>query len=183
MPRKSKSLAVRAEVLQPAHPAVVPDVRAMLDKLVEEKVAELMSKGSDALFQPYFQSNRVAAEIRKNQTVSEQRKWGRYFKKWGCDVCGTKKRHHRALARCEHCYNRTKMRLEEIMAQAASEKGSTQVFVDELGDMAREALRPASPPLPPEKRMDLEWIARESLRPPPKALPAAKSRKRSGRSR
>jgi predicted nucleic acid-binding Zn-ribbon protein len=176
MPRKRKT-----EVLPPVRPGVIPDVRATLDELVEEKVAKLMSKDSDALFQPYFQSNRVTQEIRKNQTVSEQQKWRRYFKKYGCDRCGEKKRAHVALGRCYDCYWRTYRRLTEITSEAASEKGSMQVFVDRLGDAAREALRPASPPLPPEKRMDLEWIARDSIRSAQKALPAGKSHKRASK--
>jgi hypothetical protein len=167
MPRKTKT-----EVLPPVRPTVIPDMRAMLEKLVEEKVAQMTAKRSDALFQPYFQGRGVAVGIRKTQTVSEQRKWSRYFKKWGCDVCGTKKRPHYALGRCMNCHHRTEHRLNEIVAQAASEKGSIPVFLDRLGDVAREALQPASPPLPPEKRMDLEWIARKSLRSALKALPA-----------
>jgi hypothetical protein len=178
MPRKSKT-----EVLPPTRPAVIPDMRAMLDRLVEEKVAQVMAKKSDALFQPYFQGRGVTTGIRKTQTVSEQRRWSRYFKKWGCDVCGTKKRGHYALGRCLNCYRRTEMRLNEIMAQLASEKGSIPVFLDRLGDVAREALRPAAAPLPPEKRMDLEWIAGQALRPGQKALPAGTSRKRTRGSR
>jgi hypothetical protein len=166
----------KTEVLPPVRPAVIPDMRAMLDKLVEEKVAQVMAKKSDALFQPYFQGRGVTTGIRKTQTVSEQRRWSRYFKKWGCDVCGTKKRGHYALGRCLNCYRRTEMRLNEIMAQLASEKGSIPVFLDRLGDVAREALKPA--PLPPEKRMDLEWIAGQALAGPVKALPAAPSNRK-----
>jgi hypothetical protein len=176
MPRKN-----RTEVLPPARPHVVPDIRAMLDKLVEEKVAELMSKGRDTLFQPYFQSKRVADEVRRNQTVSERSKWSRYFKKWGCDVCGEKKGGHMTLGRCRVCFNRTYWRLTQLLTQAASEKAATPVFEDRLGDLARAALEPPAP-LPPEKRMDLEWIARQALAGPVKALPAGKNRKRLGRS-
>jgi hypothetical protein len=160
MPRKSKT-----EVQPPARPRVVPDVRAMLDMLVEEKVAELMSKGRDTLFQPYFQSKRVAAEVRKNQTVSERSKWTRYFKKWGCDVCGTKKRAHWSLGRCQACHTRTDQRLREFLTQAASEKVTTPVFEDRPGELARAALTPI-------ERLDLEEIARQALRPALKALPA-----------
>jgi hypothetical protein len=167
MPRKSKT-----EVLPPARPRVVPDIRAMLDKLVEEKVAELMSNGGDARFQPYFQSNRVVAEVRRNQTVSERSKWTRYFKKWGCDVCGTRKRAHLGLGRCQACYFRTDQRLRELLTQAASEKAPMPVFEDRLGDLVRAALKTPEP-LPPEKRMDLEWIARQALTGPVRALPAA----------
>jgi hypothetical protein len=171
---------IKAEVLPPARPRIVPDTRAILDELVEEKVAEIMSKGRDALFQPYFQSKRVATEIRKIQTVSDRGKWSRYFEKWGCDVCGTKKRGHRGLGRCAPCYLRTLQRLEHL-ARDAGEKDTMPVFEDRLGDAARAALKPAEP-LPPEQRLDLEGIAREALRPIQKALPAGKGRKRAGRS-
>jgi hypothetical protein len=172
MPRKTKT-----EVLPPARHAAVANMRAILDKLVEEKIAEILSSGQDTLFQPYFQSKRVAAEIRKNQTVGEQGKWTRYFKKWGCDVCGTKKRSHRGLGRCWPCYIRTFQRLSAL-ARDAGEKDSAPVFVDRLGDMAREALEPPTP-LPPEKRLDLESIAREAIRHTQKALPAGKKRRAS----
>ena len=171
MSKKSKP-----EVLPPTRLSVIPDMRGMLEKLVEQKVAELMSKDSSDVFQPYFQSSKVAAEIRRNQTVSEQRKWARYFKKWGCDVCGTKKKGYSELGRCHACYTRTLRRLNEIMAQAARKKGSIQAFVDLPGELAREALKPLSPPLPPERRMDLEWIARQALKPTQKALPARRKR-------
>jgi hypothetical protein len=200
MPRKSKPVALTTEVLPSTRLAVIPDMRAILDKLVEKKVGELMSRDQDLLFQPYFQGRKVAAEIRRNQTVPEQRRWSRYFKKWGCDVCEMKrqpgrhtelpprtgekikKKEHHALGRCLACYSRTEQRLNEIMAHGASQKGSIAVFLDRQGDLARAALRPASPPLPPEKRLDLEWIARKALKPALKALPAGKSRKRTGRS-
>jgi hypothetical protein len=169
MPKKP-----RTELLPPVRPAIIPDMRGMLERLVEEKVAQVMAKKSDALFQPYFQGRKVAAEIRRNQTVSERKRWGRYFKKWGCDVCGTKERQHYALGRCLACYRRTEQRLNEIMAHGASQKGSIAVFLDRQGDLARAALK--ARPLPPEKRMDLEGIARESLRPIQKALPAKRKK-------
>jgi hypothetical protein len=173
MPRKSKT-----EVLPPTRHAAVPDMRAILDKLVEKKVVEIMSKDRDALFRPYFQSKRVADEIRKNQTVSERKKWGQYFKKWGCDVCGTKESSHVGLGRCSACYLRTERRLKKIMAESAGTKAAVPVFGDRLGDAAREALRPAAA-LPPEKRMDLETIARKALRPIWKALPRGNKRRTS----
>jgi hypothetical protein len=146
MTRKSKP-----EVLPPTRLAVIPDVRAMLDKLVEEKIAEIMSKDAPDLFQPYFQSKRVASEIRRNQTVTEQNRWSAYFDKWGCDVCGTKKRQHNAIGRCEECYRRTAQRLAALRRSAGA-KGAIPAFLDRQGDLAREALRALSPPLPPEKR-------------------------------
>jgi hypothetical protein len=178
MPKKPKT-----EILPPVRPRVVPDMRAMIDKLVEEKVAEIMSKRSDSTFQPYFQGRGVAIGIRKTQTVSEQRKWSRYFKKWGCDVCETKKKQHYALGRCGNCYARTEYRLNEIIDQAASERGSIPAFLDRLGDVAREALLPVAAALTPSERLDLEKIARNALMPALKALPAGKSRKRTRRSR
>jgi hypothetical protein len=177
MPKKTKT-----EVLPPAPLAVIPDMRAMLDKLVEEKVAEIMSKDAPALFQPYFQSKRVATEIRRNQTVTDHERWTAYYRKWGCDVCGQKKHGHFSLGRCANCHHRTFKRLRAIMREMASANASAPVFEDRAGDLARQALQPLSPPLPPEKRMDLEWIARDAIRSVQKALPAANSRKRSGRS-
>jgi hypothetical protein len=141
MRKKPKSLAVRetVEVLKPTRE--VPDMRAELEQLVEQKIAEMMGDKSDGIFEPFFTSRAIVAAIRKRETVLQQRKWIYYFKDWGCMLCKKKKKGHRALGMCAACYNRIARRLYLTMHRAARENPTTVPGFRDLGDVARAALR------------------------------------------
>ena len=90
MPKKTKALAVRkVEVLRPA--AKIPDARAAIEHLVEQKISEIMGSG-DAIFEPFFRTKEISREIRRLETVPMQRKWTNYFEEWGCLICEKKGR-------------------------------------------------------------------------------------------
>jgi hypothetical protein len=141
MRKKPKSLAVRetVEVLKPTRE--VPDMRAALEQLVEQKIAEMMSNKSNGIFEPFFQSKAIAAAIRKRETVLQQRKWIYFLKDWGCMLCHKKNKGHKALGMCAACYNRIARRLQLTMLRAARENPITAVpVVHDFKDVAREAL-------------------------------------------
>jgi hypothetical protein len=50
---------------------------------VEQKVSQAMSNHDSALLEPWFQSQEIENEIKRRQTVTEQRKWTYYFEDWG----------------------------------------------------------------------------------------------------
>lgn len=100
----------RVEILppEPTHP------EAAFDALVQQKVAEALARREDATFQPYFQSRRVAHEIRKMQSVPEQRAWAVHYERYGCTHCGTTKRPHGACGMCSSCYAKISKQKREI---------------------------------------------------------------------
>ena len=137
MPKKTKALAVReVEVLRPA--PQIPDARAAIEQLVEQKIAEIMGN-TDAIFEPFFRTKAVAIAIKKLQTVAEQRKWSDYFAAYGCLVCRTKKQPHRSIGMCQACHQRILVRLAGILrraAAAAAERPGAPAVRD-LTDLAR----------------------------------------------
>src|SRR5262245_46751993 len=93
------------EVLSsPAEVSRIPPDRSELDRLVQQKGSDIL-QGRDAfVFQPFFQINRIAQELKRLQTVSEQRKWKVYFQRWGCLICETTSRIHVGNGMCDRCY-------------------------------------------------------------------------------
>jgi hypothetical protein len=91
--KKSKSI-VKVEVSLPDRANAEAEFKRTIARLVEQKVSEAMSSGSDALFQPWFQPREIAYEIKRRQTVTEQHKWIEYFRKYGCIVCSPIARSH-----------------------------------------------------------------------------------------
>jgi hypothetical protein len=123
----------------------------MIAQAVEQKIAEAIS-GSDAIFQPFFQRKDIADAIRRMQTVSEQQKWGHYFEKWGCLVCGTKDTIHGSVGMCENCHHLVFLRLQTILRKHAPPTDQAlPTFVDTVR-LAREALGPALKALPAKGR-------------------------------
>jgi hypothetical protein len=141
MAKKSKAI----EVLKPIHP--VPNVRAQLDAYIEQKMAEIMGAKTDGIFEPFFQSKAIENEIRKRQTVPQQRKWHYYFEEWGCLVCESKDRMHKSLGMCTTCFGRIKQRLAASLRRAEAERPEPEPVRD-LQDVARKALRAARKALP-----------------------------------
>jgi hypothetical protein len=75
------------ELLPPDRGRRAEQFKRMVADLIDKQVSEALASNSDALFQPWFQLRKVAYEIKRKQTVTEQRKWTEYFKKYGCIVC------------------------------------------------------------------------------------------------
>ena len=140
MPKKSKSLTVRGEIeiLNPVEP--VPNLKAALERMVEQKIAEMMGNSQDGIFEPFFQAKAITHAIRKLETIPQQRKWHYYFEEWGCLICGSRKPGHRSLGMCSNCHHRTTIRLQRILRHA-SEDRPEQAPARDLQDVARKALR------------------------------------------
>ena len=89
MSKKNNQAIVQAEVLCPVQSAPI-DARKMIEEMVKQKVAEIMVRQDDLAFQPFFLAKKVSDQIKRLQSVSEQRAWSRVFGKYGCIVCGRK---------------------------------------------------------------------------------------------
>lgn len=154
---KNKQVITQAEVLRPVQSAPI-DARKMLEEMVKQKVAEIMAEREDFVFQPFFNQKKVSEEIRRLQTVPEQRAWSRVFEKRGCIVCRRKDARHCSCACCDTCYYQILRWKRDAIREI--EDGPEQFPIRDLEEIAREAL--FGPPTVP-------------------ALPAAPDTKRSGK--
>ena len=82
-------------------PTGLSPMEAELNRRVDIRVAEILARRDD--FQPYFQSRRVAQELKRIQSVPEQRSWALVYEQWGCTHCKTKKRPHSSCGMCGPC--------------------------------------------------------------------------------
>jgi len=90
---------------------------ADLNRLVQVKVAEIMAERDAVVFEPFFRSRKIAYELKRLQTVPEQRKWSVWFERYGCLLCETRERIHVGNGMCTQCYARTFRTLKEIIAE------------------------------------------------------------------
>jgi hypothetical protein len=94
-----------------------PVDRAELDRLVQEKVAEILTARDEFVFEPFFRSRQIAYELKRLQTVPEQRKWTVRYERLGCMICNTKERIHGGNGMCSKCYTRESNVLKQIIAE------------------------------------------------------------------
>ncbi len=105
---------------------------AELKRLVQEKVAEIMAERDALVFEPFFRSRQVAYELKRLQSVPEQRKWSISFERYGCMICETRERIHAGHGMCDQCCSRWFRRLAQIIAEeitgepARPARGATQ---------------------------------------------------------
>ncbi|MBZ5701014.1 MAG: hypothetical protein LAN84_04135 [Acidobacteriia bacterium] len=90
---------------------------AELHRLVQQKVAEIMAERDALVFEPFFRSRQIAYELKRLQSVPEQRKWSISFERYGCLICETRERSHAANGMCSQCHARWFARLTQIIAE------------------------------------------------------------------
>jgi hypothetical protein len=111
--RKAKPVTV--EVLpSPARMLQATMDEATLQKLVQQKVAEILTARDDLIFEPFFRSQQVTFEIRRLQTVPEIKKWTVFYERYGCHHCGKSERPHGACGFCSTCRLRVYRQLRGI---------------------------------------------------------------------
>ena len=106
----------------PAEIARMPVLRAELDRLVEKRVAEILHARDEFMWEPFFRSRKIAYELKRLQTVSEQRKWSVYYQRFGCLRCDTMERIHVGNGCCDRCYPNTFNRLKQILGELIKEE-------------------------------------------------------------
>jgi len=158
MSKKSNGIqTIRVEVMPPENtnaPHLGPvDAKKMLKELVERQVAEIMAQRDEFVFQPFFQNQKVSNEIRRLQTMPERNKWGRYYDRWGCLRCGTRKVPHMTLGMCRACYSTTVSRLITVIKDPERNRSENSCPPDDVAVIAQRALMAPSDALPAaEKR-------------------------------
>lgn len=135
-----KNRIVAAQLLPPASQGA-PDIE-LLERLVREKVAEIISQQQDLLFVPFFDSKAVTDAIRRLQTVPARRRWAIYFERHGCLICRKKKTTHSGVGMCLKCHARITHRLSAIVGEF-SRVHVRQRISGSAEEMAKKALRAA----------------------------------------
>lgn len=119
-----KSKRAKTEIVVMAAPLQHPPLEsadAMLNDLIQRKVAEVLASNEAAILEPFFQTKSITTQLRKLQSVTEQRKWSFYFEDYGCLICNTKDVPHSSLGMCQRCIGRTKSRLVVSMRRREAE--------------------------------------------------------------
>ena len=101
-------------------PTGLPPMEAELNRRVDIRVAEIIAHRDD--FQPYFQSRRVAQELKRIQSVPEQRSWALVYEQWGCTHCKTKERPHSSCGMCGPCKTKWVYRKKAAERELSGEK-------------------------------------------------------------
>jgi hypothetical protein len=100
-----KSIPIEV-MLSPAMQAqTVADV-GTIQTLVAKQVAEILAKSESAVFEPFFRSRQVAYELRRLQSIPEQRVHSLRYERFGCMICNMAERPHGGLGMCDKCYAR-----------------------------------------------------------------------------
>ena len=108
MPKhEPNSEPVRAEIiLSPAMQSQTLVDRTTIEDLVKRQVAEMLAKSETAIFEPFFRSRQVRYELRRLQSIPEQRVHALRHERFGCMVCKRDDKPHEGLGMCGTCYNR-----------------------------------------------------------------------------
>jgi|GEM_PF-2839188 len=175
MAKRSKAIAIRRQEVE-VLPGRVAGRDPALERMIEQKIAEMMGNSQDGILQPFFQSKAIADAIRKLETVPQQRKWHYYFEEWGCLICENKNRRHLGLGMCAACHQRTLQRLATILRFTENERPDALAPRD-LTELARAAMRRR----PSETRDYITKAERRAQRKAQRQRGAATREKRAGR--
>lgn len=94
--------------------------KAQLEAMVRQQVAEIMAERDALVFEPFFRSRKVAYELKRLQTVPEQKKFSISYERYGCMICETRDRPHISNGMCGNCHARWFRRLSQIIAEEVS---------------------------------------------------------------
>jgi hypothetical protein len=93
---------------------------AEFNRRVKQEVAKIMAERDAVVFEPFFRSRQIAYELKRLQTVPEQRKWSVWYERYGCLRCETRTRIHVGNGMCTSCYAQTFHTLKQIIAEGIS---------------------------------------------------------------
>jgi hypothetical protein len=151
MPKPKQS---RTELLAPIPPAAM-NAEAMLNELVQRKVAEALANEASIAFEPYMRDMAVSNQIKRLQDVHWQNKFRYYFEDYGCSRCHTKDSPHASLGMCSKCLHHEIARITASVKRRADAHARLHDDAPQclnLQEVAREALMPAVAALKPRKK-------------------------------
>jgi hypothetical protein len=161
MKKNNESRVVEAELIPSTDMILRSGLdKAALDRIVQQKVAEIMAERDALVFEPFFRSRQIAFELKRLQSVPEQRKWSVSFERYGCLICETRERIHLSNGMCTQCHARWFARLTQIIAEGINERPAhpSQRALLQNGP-TDDSPKPQA--LPPASRVHKRWnIAR-----------------------
>lgn len=122
----------RAEIVPAPKAAIVrrrsrQDVQAMIERIVRERVDEIMVKVEAGQVEPDFLRKDEAAELRQRQDMFERTKWSLYFEKWGCRMCHRKNVGHLGTGHCTRCHHLIRDRLNQLKLEYERENPESEI--------------------------------------------------------
>ena len=128
MEREKQTALVPVEVLppEPIPPTTPEGVLEQMEQIVQQKVAEVMAQKDGFGMEPWFRPAAVAREIKRLQSVPEQKKFAVVFERFGC-FCILHKgdRHNRPHAGngfCDRCRPKFQAVLNNAVREGLGEK-------------------------------------------------------------
>jgi hypothetical protein len=94
--------------------APAENIQQTLERLVRERVDQILSLRTEGELAPDFESGEVSSDARLRNNMFQRRKWSFYFGKFGCRVCERKDVVHAGTSHCQTCRTRICMRLRKI---------------------------------------------------------------------
>lgn len=101
-----------------------------LRSLIHQQLKEVIAQQDDFILEPFLRDSAAAKEIRRLQTVDEQKKWSVYFQCHGCILCDTRKKLYASDGMCLTCRRRTHERLQAILRQLNEGRGQAPAPAD-----------------------------------------------------
>ena len=133
---------VKGEIVLRSEAVVVskPDLQATLERMVRERVDEIMGQRDSQLFEPDFRPRSLTREILQRQTVFDRKKWSLYYAQWGCRRCDRKNVPHASLGCCAKCHRLLTHRLIRLKHAWDSEHPQQQVEISNDSQVAKRVL-------------------------------------------
>jgi hypothetical protein len=88
-----------------------------LVKIVQTEVAKIMAERDAIVFEPFFRSQQVAREVKRLQSVPEQKKFSIGYERYGCIDCKMQDRPHAGNGMCDRCRPKWFSRYAQIIAE------------------------------------------------------------------
>jgi hypothetical protein len=144
MPRKQKSrveIVPRSEAVLVSQRPTSPNLQAAFDRMVLERMTEMMAARGAGQLNPDFQTRESSYEIQRQQTVFERQKGRLYFEKWGCKRCDRKNVSHASNGFCARCQRIIWQRLAQIKIEfdRANPEEEIERQIDHLTSRLRNA--------------------------------------------
>lgn len=108
----------KIEVLPASSRSVMPAaVPSEVEQIVQQKVAEILARGNNQIFEPWFRSRMEANELRRIQTVPERKRWTIHYDRFGCLYCHKTSHPHGGNGFCCPCRLKITNRLKSIVRE------------------------------------------------------------------
>jgi hypothetical protein len=115
-------------------------------RCVQEQVAQVMAERDAIVFEPFFRARQAAYELKRMQTVPEQKKFSIGYARYGCMICETRERIHAGNGLCTDCRALWFRRYTQIIAEGMTGQPARPARNAPLSDRRLLSNRPMDAP-------------------------------------